>query len=375
MRIICKAVFLVLICGVAHLAGSAGPAKERSVLLFRGASDASAAAAVSDDTFIVADDENNVLRLYRTTEAELPVCSYDMTAFLDIDSEHPEADIEGATKIGRRIYWITSHGRNKDGKLRPNRYRFFATDINAGNKNVAFHPVGKPYKSLVHDLLKMKKIRGLGLDQATRLFADLKKKDREKLAPKREGLNIEGLCASADGKMLYIGFRNPRPKNRLTRRNEALVVPLLNPNRIVEASEAPVFGESILWDLRGLGIRSMEYSPFHKAYFIIVGEADESDEFALYRWSGKRQNKPMLVQKLATGENNFNPEALIPFEGSNRLLLLSDDGSLPINVAGPHECMEGEYRKDGTCENKFLLDPHKKNFRALWQETAVCVFH
>ena len=366
MRMICKALFLVSIGGVAHLAGAASPDKERDFLLFRGASDASAAVAVSEDTFIVADDENNVLRLYSTAKVGLPIGSYDMTAFLDIDPVHPEADIEGATKIGRRIYWITSHGRNKDGKIRPNRYRFFATDIDAKNNHVAIHLIGKPYKSLVHDLLKLKNIRGLGLDQATRLYADLKKKDREKLAPKREGLNIEGLCASADGKRLYIGFRNPRPKDRLTRRNEALVVPLLNPARVVERGETPIFGEPILWDLGGLGIRSMEYSPFHKTYFIIAGEADESDVFALYRWSGERQNKPVLVQKLMTKSNNFNPEALIPFEGSNRLLLLSDDGSLPIKVAGPHECMEGEYRKDGTCENKFLLDPNKKTFRALW---------
>ena len=367
MRIICIALFLVSICGVAHLAGGAGPAKECGVSLFRGASDASAAVAVSEDRFIVADDENNVLRLYSTTEAGLPITTYDITAFLDIDPDHPEADIEGATKIGRRIYWITSHGRNKDGKIRPNRYRFFATDIDGKNKNVTVRPVGKPYKTLVHDLLKTKLAQGLGLDKATRLNAfNLKKKDREKLAPKREGLNIEGLCASADGKMLYIGFRNPRPEDRRTRRNEALVVPLLNPDRIVEKKEAPDFGEPMLWDLEGLGIRSMEYSPFHKAYFIIAGEADERDNFALYRWTGERQSKPVLVQKLTVKAKSFGPEALIPFEGSNRLLLLSDDGSLPIKVAGPHECAKGEYRKDGTCENKFLLDPNKKTFRAFW---------
>jgi hypothetical protein len=214
--------------------------------------------------------------------------------------------------------------------------------------------------------LKTKLVRGLGLDKATQLYADLNKKDREKLAPKKEGLNIEGLCASADGKTLYIGFRNPRPKDILTRRSKALVVPLLNPDDIVEKGEAPVFGEPILWDFGGLGIRSMEYSVFHKTYFIIAGEADESDEFALYRWSGKKGSKPVFVKKLDTKKKNLTPEALIPFENSNRFLLLSDDGSLLIKVAGPHECMEGEYRKDGTCENKFLLDPNKKTFRAFW---------
>ena len=337
------------------------------MLLFHGASDASAAVAMSENTFLVADDENNILRLYSTAEPGLPIGSYDMTVFLDIDPEHPEADIEGATRIGRRIYWITSHGRNKDGKLRPNRYRFFATDIDVRNNDVTLRPAGEPHKRLVHDLLKTKTMSGLDLDKTTRLNAfNLKKKDREKLAPKREGLNIEGLCASADGKILYIGFRNPRPMNRLTRRSQAIVVPLLNPDRIVEAGETPVFGEPILWDLGGLAIRSMEYSAFHKTSFIIAGEADERDNFALYRWSGERENKPVLIQKLSIENKRFTPEALLPLERSNRLLLLSDDGSLPVKVAGPQECMEGEYKKDGTCENKFLLDPNKKTFRAFW---------
>ena len=338
-------------------------------IIFRGASDASAAVAVSEDTLIVADDENNVLRLYSVTEPGLPVSSYDMTAFLDIDPEYPEADIEGATRIGRRIYWITSHGRNKDGKLRPGRYRFFATDVDVEKEQDTIRPAGKPYKTLVHALLKTKVVSDLGLDKATQLdAADLKKKDREKLAPKEEGLNIEGLCASADGKTLYIGLRNPRPKNGLTRRNEAIVIPLSNPDRIVEISETPTFGEPMLWDLGGLGIRSMEYSTFHKAYFIIAGGPDDDDEggFVLYRWLGKSDENPARVRKLDTGQSQFNPEAMVPFAGSSRLLLLSDDGSLLIKVAGPHECMKDEYRNDGTCPNKFLLDPNKKTFRALW---------
>ena len=336
------------------------------IIVFRGTSDASAAVAVSDDTFLVADDENNVLRLYSVTEPGLPICSYDMTTFLDIDPEHPEADIEGATRIGRRIYWITSHGRNKEGKLRSSRYRFFATDIDVKNNDVTVSPAGKPCKTLVHDLLKTKITRGLGLDQATRLYADLKKKDREKLAPKKEGLNIEALCTSTDDKILYIGFRNPHPKDRLARRNKALVVPLLNPNQVIEDGTSPVFGEPMLWDLKGQGIRSMEYSPFHKATFIIAGDTDDDGDFALYRWSGERDSRPVLVRKLTTEANNFSPETLMPSGSSNRFLLLSDDGSLLIKIAGPHQCTKGEYRKDGTCENKYLLDPNKKTFRALW---------
>ncbi|MFH1718098.1 MAG: DUF3616 domain-containing protein, partial [Planctomycetota bacterium] len=196
---------------------------------------------------------------------------------------------------------------------------------------------------------------------------DLKKKDLEKLAPKEEGLNIEALCASADGRTIYIGFRNPRPVGVSSRRPQALIVPLQNADGIVERGETPVFGEPILWDLQGLGIRSMEYSGFHKTYFIIAGGPDDDDAgFVLYRWSGRKGQKPVLVRKLDTGRSEFTPEALIPFAGSDRLLLLSDDGSIPVKVAGPHECLEGEFEKDGTCLNKYLANPDRKTFRGIW---------
>ncbi|MCK4789401.1 MAG: lamin tail domain-containing protein, partial [Desulfobacteraceae bacterium] len=126
-RVISKILFFVSVCGAASFGGGGGPAGDG--LVFRGAGDASAAAAISEDMFVVAHDENNVLRVYQTSRAGMPVFSYDLTAFLGIEDEHPEADIEGATMIGQRIYWITSHGRNKDGKMRPNRYRFFATEV------------------------------------------------------------------------------------------------------------------------------------------------------------------------------------------------------------------------------------------------------
>ncbi len=338
------------------------------VLVFRGASDASAAVAVGENMFVVADDENNILRIYETSKTGQPVGSFDMSSFLGIEPDHPEADIEAATMIGRRIYWITSHGRNKDGKLRPNRYRFFATDVFIENRSVKLRPAGKPYRNLIHELLKTQPARRLGLDKATRFGAELKKKDREKLAPKKEGLNIEGLCASADGGTLYFGLRNPRPKDKQDGRAKAIVVPLLNPDRTVEKGEAPVFGEPILWDLKGLGIRSMEYSRFHKVCFVIAGGPDGDEGFALYRWSGKPESPPVLERELDLGKSKFSPEVLIPFEKSGRLLMLSDDGSLVVKVAGAWECIEGEYRKDGTTLNKYLANPGRKTFRGIWLE-------
>ncbi|MBC8471314.1 MAG: DUF3616 domain-containing protein [Planctomycetes bacterium] len=363
MKIIIRFVFYVWIGGALSLAF--GNENTAVTLVYSGTSDASAAVAIGRDMFIVADDENNVLRVYKTTQGGLPLFSYDITEFLDIEPKYPEVDIEGATMIGRRIYWISSHGRNKDGKTRPNRYRFFATIVKSQDGNVTIEPVGKPCKTLIQYLVKSDSMRYLRLDRATRFdTGELPKKEQQKLAPKKEGLNIEGLCTSADGKTIYIGFRNPRPFEKISQQAKAIIVPLINPDDVLEKNRKPIFDEPILLDLAGLGIRSMEYSNFHKAYFIIAGTFDDSPMYAIYRWSGKKERPPVLVKQLR--QSDFSPEAMITFKNSDKFFALSDDGSLQIKVDGAWECMEGEYRKDGTCQNKYLLDPEKKTFRGIW---------
>ena len=84
----------------------------------------------------------------------------------------------------------------------------------------------------------------------------------------------------------------------------------------------------------------------------------------MYRWSGKSQEQPQQVKQLSL--SNFSPEALMPLGSSERLLLPSDDGTLPVSVADKSQCAEGELNDDGTCPNKSLLDPNRKTFRAIW---------
>jgi hypothetical protein len=355
MKFITKVAFLVLICGLTVFSFDDSA---KDTLVYYGMSDASAAAAVGDEMFVVADDEDNVLRCYNINQPGLPVFSYDLTLFLGIEPAYPEADIEGATMLGDTVYWLTSHGRNTDGKMRPNRYRFFAVKVKVQNQNVAIEPVGTPCRTLIHSLLKAENVRHLGLDRATQFdAANLTKQRLKNLAPKENGLNIEALCASADGNTIYIGFRNPRPDSK------AIVVPLSNPRQVIE-KQPPVFADPILWDLGGFGIRSMEYSPFHKAYFLIAGpHNDRPAEFVLYRWSGRKDQSPQVVKSIDSG---LNPEALIIFRNSAKLLLLSDDGSLVIDVSDASECMQSRLREDGKCLNKHLANPAKKHFRAIW---------
>src|SRR6185503_14411051 len=98
------------VAAVAHGASLSAPTT------YRGMCDASAAVSLNADLFAVANDEDNVLRVYHCQPGGLPAFSFDMTSFLRIGKKHPEADIEGSATIGDRVYWITSHGRNAKGK-------------------------------------------------------------------------------------------------------------------------------------------------------------------------------------------------------------------------------------------------------------------
>ncbi len=356
MKLITNVAFFILLSGLTVLPSDDSAQK---ILTYYGMSDASAAVAVGDDMFVVADDENNTLRVYSTNQLSLPVFSYDLTSFLGVKPGYPEADIEGAALLDDTIYWITSHGRNKDGKKRPNRFRFFAIKVNVEKCNITIDPVGSPCRTLLQSLLKDENVSHLELDRSARVESmDITKQKLKDLAPKENGINIEALCASADGNTIYIGFRNPRPDSN------AIVVALNNPKQVIEDRKPPVFAAPILWDFKGFGIRSMEYSSFHKAYFIIAGpHNDEPADFVLYRWSGEKDEPPQIVKSI---NSDFNPEALITFKNSAKLLLLSDDGSLAVDISDASECMKGELRKDGKCLNKHLTNPAKKHFRAIW---------
>jgi hypothetical protein len=293
-----------------------------------GMCDASAAIPLSSTLFVVANDEDNILRVYKRDESGEPVASQDLSSFLQIDPDNPEADIEAATRIGNRIYWITSHGANKNGHYRPNRHRFFATDIDS---NGNLKPVGVPFSDLVQTLDDFADLKDYHLGEAA------------KKTPKSEGaLNIEGLTSTTEGKLL-IGFRNPIPNGK------ALLVPLENSQEVIDGDKKPMLGKPILLDLDGLGIRSIEYSTVKNTYFIIAGAYDASNSFQLYQWSGDAADVPVRVNGIDF--RGLNPEELLIYpEEKDHIQILSDDGSKKLN---------GQTCKD-------LENANDKNFRSVW---------
>jgi len=302
--------------------------------------DASAAVALPGNRFVVANDEDNWLRVYQgadgtTLQSTGPVDKFDLTEFLKIAKKKPEADIEGAAVIGSRIYWITSHGESATGEARPNRLRLFATEIKTNDTGVRLKPVGKAFNGLVEVLADdddTAELKGYQLDVAAT--------DAPESAT---GLNIEGLTGTPEGTLL-IGFRNPVPDGK------ALLVPLENPHGVVDKAEKPRLGKAVLLDLGGSGIRSIEYSHQRKVYFIVAGPIGDGGEWHLYQWSGAATDPPVVVPGIDfTG---LRPEALILDPAApDRIQVLSDDGAEQVN---------GKDCKD------LRKDPEKQGFRSTW---------
>src|SRR5262245_39186375 len=102
-----KAALLLLIAGL-FLPAVASPAATLSnPITYHGMCDASAAVSLGTNLFIVANDEDNVLRVYRREPGGLPAFTFDLTSFLRIGRKSPETDIEASATLGDRIYWIT----------------------------------------------------------------------------------------------------------------------------------------------------------------------------------------------------------------------------------------------------------------------------
>jgi len=298
-----------------------------STTFYSGMCDASAAVALDSELFAVANDEDNAIRIYRADQGGPPVQSIELSRFLRVDRKKPETDLEAAAWLGNRIFWITSHGRNHEGKFRPNRHFFFATVWEKLSGNFQLVTSGKPYQNLLADLVRDPRLRPFKLDAASRR------------APKLpDALNIEGLCATPDHHLL-IGFRNPIPQGR------ALLVPLLNPNDLISGKAAKL-GDPILLDLGGLGVRDLGY--WHDRYIIVAGSYDAGDHTRLFQWhGGKTKPEPMPDIDL----HHFNAEAVIAYpDGRWPFQLLSDDGMLEVNGI--------------VC--KKLPDPAQRAFRSVW---------
>ncbi len=330
--------------GLAALAGEAASltpsaeAKEAGLVVFEGTCDASGAVPLDARRFAVADDENNVIRIYDAERGGPPVYSVDLSPELDLggdrkqkrkkkshDAPAPEVDLEAATRLGDRAVWLSSHARNKKGKVKDERLRFFATTLPTAGSEVRL--TSPANGTLLEDLIADPRFAPLGLAAAA-----------ERGPGEPGGLNLEGLTATPEGALL-IGFRNPVPGGR------ALLVPLLEPERALRGEPAR-FGEPLLLDLGGLSVRGLSH--WRGRYLIAAGHYASGDRSTLFEWRGPGTEPRELRGAVPPG---FNAEALFTPEERDDFLLLSDDGAR--TVAG-ERC-------------KKLDDPTQQRFRGVWR--------
>jgi hypothetical protein len=327
MRSVLVAFFVLAGCGLGRPAPSAVP----GLVTFEGTCDASGAVPLDAQRFAVADDENNVVRIYDAERGGPPLSETDLTPELGGTGKKKkkkarEADLEAATRFGDIALFISSHARSKKGKDKPERARFFATTLPNARGGVLL--TGTPYHDLARDLAADARLQALGIPTAL-----------ERAPQAAGGFNIEGMTATLDDSAVLIGFRNPVPEGR------ALIVPLENPREVINAGPAR-FGAPILLDLGGLGVRSL--SSWRGQYLIAAGAFGEGGERArLFRWQGPGTAAEALPNAALL---DLNPEGFFTPEGRGSIMVLSDDGARTI---------EGERCKD-------LEEPGKKRFRGLW---------
>jgi hypothetical protein len=295
---------------------------------FDGACDASGAVAVDERHFAVADDEDNVLRVYDAMAGGEAVRKTNLSKQIAL-KKRGEADIEAATSLDGRAFWLTSHGRNAKGDEDPNRSLFITTELPSLDEKVEVH--GEVYRDLLGDLTREPALARYDLQRAS------------EIAPKDPGgLNIEGLTATPDGRLL-IGFRSPVPGGK------ALILPLENPDALYTSGK-PRFGTPIELGLDGLGVRALSW--WRGSYLIAAGPSTGGGPHRLYRWGGTGTAPRLTAESVFAGAN---PEAFFTAENNDEILVLSDDGTREI--------------RGKAC--KKLKGKKHKSFRGLWLKLPV----
>lgn len=298
---------------------------------FEGMCDASGAVPVSSTHFIVADDEDNLLRMYDAEVGGKPIASYSLAVLPNgehvtsthVKNDGDEFDLEAATKVNETLFWLSSHGRDSKGKARPERYQFIALSRNADTGEIA--PKGKPYRALLEDII------------GSPLLPDYPwQKYSHRPAKEHDAINIEGMTAALDGGIL-IGFRNPVVDGK------SIVVRIKNPEQIASGEKA-IVDQVMQIRLDGLGIRGL--TSWNGDYYIAAGPIDEERESRIYKWQAGEEPRHLNVKTPA----DFNPEGFFTPENSERFMVLSDDGGREL--AGKN------------C--KKLKDSTAKHFRGIW---------
>lgn len=326
-----------------------------------GKSDASTAISVDADLMLVADDEDQFIRLYNRSNSGLPINAFDFTSVLGLTDPNTitprEVDIEASTKIGNDIYWLGSESNASSGNNRPNRNRVFKTSIAGTGATTTLSYVSR-YDFLKDDILAWdaNNVHGKGAN-----YYGLVTSATPGLIPESaalDGFNIEGVEMAPDNTTAYIAFRAPQviPSNR----KKALIIPVSNFTTILTPTGGTLgsatFGTPIEINLGGRGIREIRKNAANE-YLIIAGPADGSTgvapkDFKFFTWSGNPVDEPVKRSyNLSSLDVDGSFESIVEMPAS-----LSNSSSLQILVDNG----DAIYYGDGTIAKELAQSNHKK---------------
>ena len=311
-------------------AASAPSVSASSTRFFTGTSDASTAVAIDSQFMLVADDENQVLRLYDRSNSGLPIAGFDFTSSLaltDTSGGVPrEVDLEASLRVGNRIFWLGSLSNSSSGDVRPNRNRLFATDVSGSGATTSLSYVGR-YDNLKANLISWGDANGYNFtaSAAPGVLPE---------AVDGSGFNIEGLTIAPNGTTAYVAFRAPEVPT--TSRDKALIAPIANFADLVTGSATTAsIGAPIELDLGGRAIREIKRSSAGD-YLIIAGPSDTAtgtapSDFRLYTWTGLAADAPVLrladlTSLLAGGSFESIVDLPASLSSSSQIQLLVDNG-------------------------------------------------
>ena len=321
---------------ILHYAASTASTTPSTSRYLLGSSDASTAIGLDADLMLVADDEDQVLRLYQRKTSGLPLASFDFTSSLGLTDSTSggvprEVDIEASARAGNRLYWLGSASNSSDGKSRPNRQRVFATDIAGSGASTTLSYVGR-YDHLKDDLIAWDTSNAHGLGANHYGLAASAAANVLPEAPDGSGFNIEGLeFAPGSTSTAYVAFR--APISPTANRVHALIVPVTNFATLVSgnpSSGPAAFGAPIELDLGGRGIREIRKNAAGQ-YLISAGLAASGADFRLYSWTGNPTDAPLArIADLSGIASSGSIESIVevpsPLDDHSVVQLVSDNG-------------------------------------------------
>ena len=237
------------------------------MLTFKGICDASAGVALDADHIIVGDDEQPWLSIYRLGGG-------------DSDEQDHAAAPRGVDRrcgtrgrhrrrhhLCRPIVWISSNGRNTDGKVKPDRFQLFAS--HRLERHTSWTEDFSPSFARLPKAIRA--TDGDDYKPLRKAVGDLERR-RSDLAPKEHGFNVEGLTVSEDG-------QDPvgRGAQSASARQGDPVPDRQRRRRCWTARRKAKLGAIISLDLGDRGIRDIAWSPAHHAYLIAAGQTKDDD--------------------------------------------------------------------------------------------------